>query len=578
MKPAFARKTFRALCGMTISLFFLWSMTCTAQVKNYATNSLIIPMDTSYQARGMFRAYGLVYKLLASGVPVDWAIKPGKAYQQADFTNSFRNIQTSVTGTHNYAGGPFVIDAANRAAALPIIQAWQTINPNVIVHEATAPFTTEVGRSLVAAPRLAVFADGNQSIAFGYLNAAAIPDSQGQGWSTTTNSVDLLTPESIAGITQTNHHDGALFDSNGVPRFSALVSAHYNKTSPNLEAIAETGEFLKQRTLLFAECQSAVTFENNGHFLTDQGLTIKAQPNSGFMSFPFPDQPIAQDDGPFGTVGGSEPSYVPTGSYLGSEGVNYFRILRGTVSSTNVDVAILGYAYQNTNAGRVFYLGGHQYGTALPISANPSSDGVRYFLNALLFAPSTAANDGLANLVTALSGPASPTTNRTPDFSLSYQNTGAGAALDAQAIIPLPPGATASMISGSGTNSGGWIIWNLGNLATNAAGVLSFRLTLSTNGIYPINSSFIYKRGITSVTNINNLTVTNTVALTARHLPASKVEVSFKGDTNRNYDLQLSSNLVNWVFLTTLNSTNGYCSFIDSTTNLSSRFYRVQIP
>ena len=561
---------------MTISLFFLWSMTCTAQVKNHATNSLIIPMDTIYQDSGIFRAYGLVYKLLASGVPVDWVIKSGKTYQQADFTNSFRNLRTSATGTANYKGGPFVIDAANRAAALPIIQAWQTINPNVIVHEATAPFTAEVRRSLVSAPRLAVLADGNQNIPLGYLNAAAIPDSQGLAWPT--NSVDLLTPEAIAGITQTNHHDGALFDSNGVPRFSALISAHYNMTSPNLEAIVETGEFLKQRTLLFAECQAAVTFENNGHFLTDQGLTSKTQPSSGTMSFPFPDQPIAQDVGPFATVGGSEPSYVPTGSYLGSEGVNYFRVLRGTVSSTNVDVAILGYAYQNTNAGRVFYLGGHQYGTALPISANPSSDGVRYFLNALLFAPSTAANDGLANLVTALSGPASPTTNRTPDFSLSYQNTGAGAALDAQAIIPLPPGATASMISGSGTNSGGWIIWNLGNLATNAAGVLSFRLTLSTNGIYPINSSFVYKRGVTPVTNINNLTVINTVALTARHLPASKVEVSFKGDTNRNYDLQLSSNLVNWVFLTTLNSTNGYCSFIDSTTNLSSRFYRVQIP
>ena len=63
MKPAFARKTFRALCGMTISLFFLWSMTCTAQVKNYATNSLIIPMDITYQDSGIFRAYGLVYKL-----------------------------------------------------------------------------------------------------------------------------------------------------------------------------------------------------------------------------------------------------------------------------------------------------------------------------------------------------------------------------------------------------------------------------------------------------------------------------------------------------------------------------------
>ena len=275
--------------GLALAFFLSGAANCSAQLKVYATNSLIIPMDTTYQDRAMFRAYGLVYKLLSSGVPVEWAIKSGKIYQQADFTNSFRDNRTSATGTHAYAGGPFIIDEANRAVAIPIILSWQTnVSPVVTVHEATSPFNAEIGRWLVAAPRLAILADGNQSIAFGYLNAASIPDSEGRVWTTTTNSVDLLTPESIAGPTATNHHDGALFGTNGVPQFSALISAHYNKTSPNLETVAETGEFLQQRTLLFAECQSVITFENNGHFLTDQGLTNRAQPPSASLTFPFP--------------------------------------------------------------------------------------------------------------------------------------------------------------------------------------------------------------------------------------------------------------------------------------------------
>ena len=33
-------------------------------------DALIIPMDTKYQDKGMFKAYGLVYKLLQSNIPI----------------------------------------------------------------------------------------------------------------------------------------------------------------------------------------------------------------------------------------------------------------------------------------------------------------------------------------------------------------------------------------------------------------------------------------------------------------------------------------------------------------------------
>ena len=38
-------------------------------------------------------------------------------------------------------------------------------------------------------------------------------------------------------------------------------------------------------------------------------------------------------------------------------------------------------------AGKVSYLGGHQYSTNLPISTNPETQGARLFLNSLFEAP-----------------------------------------------------------------------------------------------------------------------------------------------------------------------------------------------
>src|ERR1043166_246651 len=49
-----------------------------AASKTYPANSLIIPMDIDYQDSAAFLASGLVYKLLSSGVPVDWIIKGDK--------------------------------------------------------------------------------------------------------------------------------------------------------------------------------------------------------------------------------------------------------------------------------------------------------------------------------------------------------------------------------------------------------------------------------------------------------------------------------------------------------------------
>jgi hypothetical protein len=364
----------------------------------FGTGSLIIPMDTTYQNAGMLRAYGLLYKLLQGSVTVRWVINPAKAYGGTDFTASATDLKTSAVITnYGYRGGPFVIDSANAAAAMPIIQAWWASLPTpvVAVHSATAPFSGTVTKVLIAAPRIAILADGNQGIAISYLNAAGIPDSQGSAWPTT--SPDLLTPAQVAGPTTTNHQDGALFNSNGVPRYCQLVSLHWdlNAAAASPETVWEVRSFLGNPVHFFAGCQSALAFEmagqsgSPGHFLTTNGLTGGPQPQS--VDTYNPAQTFTQIDGAFRTVGGSEPSYaLAPGSQYKAGGVVMFSG-HGVAPAGGQDVWMTGFldgacppsAATCGNLGKVSYLGGHQYPTNTPISTNPQTQGVRIFLNSL---------------------------------------------------------------------------------------------------------------------------------------------------------------------------------------------------
>jgi hypothetical protein len=509
-RHAEARRPGVAFCALALACVALFDRPATAFPKNYAAGSIIVPTDVDYQDARMLHAYGLVYRLLSTGIPVAWVIQPGKSYMGTDFTASFRDVRTMATGTHDYRGGPFVVDSPYHDAALAIIQAWQTgeASPPTTVHEATAAFTADVARSLVAAPRMAVLGDGSQTMAFGYLNAAAIPDSQGIPW--TSGSVDLVTVAGVAGPTSTDHRDGVLFDANGTPVFSLVMTMHWPvSTGTQDEAIAEIGQFLASRTLVFGECQSAVTLESKGQFLTDQGLTATAQPPD--VSHDFNDQPLAQADHAFGTVGGSVATFVPTGAYLGTEGTDYERFLRGPAGSPSRDVLVGGNALQNAAAGRLVYLGGHQYTTATPISANPTTSGVRHFLDALLFAPSTAIGDGLAGLTASLAGPSSPTSNADMDFVITYRNVGQGVAGNPQIVVPIPVGMTVLTIGGGGTFSSGQINWTLANLDAgqpNPAGTLTFRLRAAADGTYSVGLTAAYNRGVTPVSVSSTVVVT----------------------------------------------------------------------
>jgi hypothetical protein len=154
-------RTISRFLPLQLALIFALATPLRAQPMTFATGSLIIPMDKDFQDSGMLAAFGLVDKLLHAGVRVNWCIQPGKAVGGTDFTASAKDSRTgAVITNHGYRGGPFVIDAADAAAAMPVVTAWQAARPTVAVHVATTQLAATRRLLLTASPRVAVLADG----------------------------------------------------------------------------------------------------------------------------------------------------------------------------------------------------------------------------------------------------------------------------------------------------------------------------------------------------------------------------------------------------------------------------------
>ncbi|WAS98828.1 MYXO-CTERM sorting domain-containing protein [Nannocystis punicea] len=481
-----------------------------AAADDFAAGSLIVPMDTTYQDLGMFEAYGLVYELLRQGVPVRWVIKVGKGYSEIDFTATSADVRTGTAiPAHGYRGGPWVIDAADAAAAMPIVEAWQAKNVNTTVHEATAAFSGDVARLLVVAPTIAMMADGNQKIARKYMMAAKIPDSAGNPlWPDT--SPDMLDPLELAGPTIDDHSDGDLFDEDGDPVYCQFMSMHWgvNDAQANPEVVAEMREFLQHPTHLFAECQAVNAFENlapHGFFLTPKGFLIGAQPNT--YDYYQGDTPFAQIDGPFQSVGGSEPAYTlpPGDSYKGGDIV--YITAKGTPIGVN-DVWMTGFidgicpqikdspsiSAACLTAGKVSYLGGHEYDVKVPISANAKSQGARLFLNSLFEAPCATAEGLPAIDLNKLAPPTVDTPMVT--FDIEYANMGAMTALDATLTDTLPPGVTFVSATDNGMYANGVVTWDLGNLGQDEGGTVSVTVELADFGAYVNTVTLGYRAGV----------------------------------------------------------------------------------
>jgi MYXO-CTERM domain-containing protein len=199
-----------------------------------------------------------------------------------------------------------------------------------------------------------------------------------------------------------------------------------------------------------------------------------------------PEVPYNQLDGAFGTVGGSEPAYNLS-TYLGTKYKNDREVtfLTGPSGPGNQDVWMTGYldgtcdigckpgeecftsTKECSTGGKVSYLGGHSYGTKVPLSANGDSQGARLFLNAL-FEADCVTSSGQPKIDLSLTGDVVIRTLTVPvsrSFQVSYANTGAGAALSSVLRLTVAAGVTVTEAGSGGTIAAPVATWTIGSIS-----------------------------------------------------------------------------------------------------------------
>ncbi|HYE15546.1 MAG TPA: right-handed parallel beta-helix repeat-containing protein [Pyrinomonadaceae bacterium] len=330
--------------------------------------SLVIAMDNTRQNIGAafnLKAYGVAVRLLHAGVPVKWAIQPGKAKDGTDFTVTAQRIYPSAIGaaSQSFSGGPFVVHRDYAVPAKAVISAYATTN-NVAVYETTADVTAPIRHTLTHKPKVAVFDDGGSAaIHTAYLVAA--------------------------GFTSGTHYDvipaATLVTVNADACFTIGTEPHWDGaggTDPQVNAIRL---FVQSGGNFLAECEGISAYENNatyGRFQTTTGLVDGA--GSTPFQYPSPDLPYSQFVGEMANAGGSIRDYAPAagGAYRASTEIHARKStggLRGSDGSLAVRASVSRLA-GTTTGGFVFYLGGHEYTTGDITNIN----GIRLYMNAVM--------------------------------------------------------------------------------------------------------------------------------------------------------------------------------------------------
>ncbi|HEU4733664.1 MAG TPA: OmpA family protein [Kofleriaceae bacterium] len=486
------------------------STTASETAQPFASGALIIPLDTQSQDAGAIRAYGLVYRLLASGVPVQWAIRAGKPAGGDDVTiappATVNDLETgaAVALPIGYRGGPFIIDAADRAAALPIVTAWLASDSVTVVHTVTGAFTADVARTLTAAPTVAVLRDGFEAIAIADFNAAGIPDSTGAAWTAT--SVDVLSEAAVSGPTTSSHADGALWNPDGTPRYCTLSSMHYDATAATPEVVAEVRSWLdgSPGNHAFMQCQATATFENLGHFVTTAGI-VDDGGAPGPLVNRIPDDPLTQTDGGLAADTGAVDSM---GLATGSQFLPGVRTLVNRAQSPLESriVWLSGRLDGDPASGKVTYLAGHDYSIATPLSGSPLTNGVKVMLDSL-FETGCAVAAGQPVVTLTKRGPAL-TSGSQITYAIAYASTGNGVAQGATITDALPPGTTFAAADRGGTSAGGVVTWSLGNLAPGASGSVTVTVDVAADGVYANQAVSRFRIGVTDREVSSNTVVT----------------------------------------------------------------------
>ncbi len=352
--------------------------------------SLVIPMDNTLQLSGSLfnlRAYGMVERLLWAGIPVKWAIMPGKAKDGTDFTAAAQRISPTTSGasTLSFRGGPFVVHRDFNVAARAIITAYNGTGAGVNVYETTADATVNVRHTLTHRPKVAVFDDGaSATIHTNYLNAAGfIPGTH----------YDIIPAATLVTV-------------NASACFTIGTEPHWDggtNSDPQANAVRQ---FVQSGGNFLAECHGILAYENNatyGRYQTTTGV-VDGNARTG-IQYLSPDLPYSQFIGALADVGGSVRDIQPAsgGAYRataemhasspsGSIGGGQAGILPAKGTAARLSGPSVG--------GYVFYLGGHEYNT----TAQDNINGVRMYMNAVMTPSSRPANCGLTITTRAISG------------------------------------------------------------------------------------------------------------------------------------------------------------------------------
>ncbi|MCY6369539.1 DUF7507 domain-containing protein [Clostridium ganghwense] len=381
----------------------------------FPVGTLIVPMDATYQDNGMYKAYGLIFRLLYENIIntdpnyepiyVYWAIDPNKtAFTTVDFTATTRGYNTADgPAARAYSGGPFIIQSDDLAYAKTLIDAWITANTDpdpdpkkntvVTIHELVNQATINTIAKLIRPPRISV-EDNNNGIVRDYLDAAGLPDYYALSGTYTTvpewtsNNISILDEDEIAngaffGNTYQTTCQKLAYDIFISPHTSEGVWIDNPNTLPNLD------EFIRLGGILHSMCESIPSIEDNALFLTTSGIIDENKGDDFFINTSEATNPLLQavpTDDPQDLPGGSVQtwensltSYKPLTdvlAYFIENSIQYDLMVAGQYQGSIFDPNANG-------SGAIVYQGGHSYETKIPYTDDQEDMYTKFVLNSV---------------------------------------------------------------------------------------------------------------------------------------------------------------------------------------------------
>ncbi len=263
-------------------------------LQSIASGAYIIPMDFDKQSTAYsdpdegvdfigfnMRAYGLVYRILAAGYEVKWVIRAGKNRGDADFSANVEMIHPTeaLPSTEDFHTSVFLVDAqellsvneCTGATEAPLDDLITEFENDVVVYRLLEEKELDVRYELSSPPRLAVLTDG---ITLGG------PHIDLYEWADMPFS--LLSSEAF-------FEDYSCYTFISQPHISFLTN---NYVPSLIDYLTTGGNFL-------AHCISIPSFENQGFFLTTNGIDGDTGDDNVNFSYQYfnSDMPIMQFEG-----------------------------------------------------------------------------------------------------------------------------------------------------------------------------------------------------------------------------------------------------------------------------------------